>query len=56
MARLGFVAAALAVVLVWLFFLRTILVLVVPGLVLIALWVWWEVRELRRAMRTPPKR
>ncbi len=54
MVRLGFTAAAVVVILGWLLFLRTIMFLVVPALILAAIWGWWEIRELRRAMRTPP--
>ncbi len=54
MVRLGFTAAAVVVILVWLLFLRTIMLLVVPALILAAIWGWWEIRALRRAMRTPP--
>ena len=54
MVRLAFTAAAVVVILVWLLFLRTIVFLVVPALILAAIWGWWEIRELRRAMRTPP--
>ena len=53
MVRLGFAAAAVVVFLVWLVFLRTVMALIVPGLIVAAVWGWWEIRELRRAMRTP---
>ena len=55
MVRLGFTTAAVVVVLVWLLFLRTIMFLVVPAFILAAIWGWWEIRELHRVMRTPPK-
>lgn len=51
--RLAVVAAGL--VLLWLIFARTMTLLIILVVIVGAVWGWWEIRELRKAMRTPPK-
>ena len=55
MFRLWIIAGAVLFLVLWNVFIKTVLVLV---LVLVgggAVWGWWEIRQLKKAMRTPPK-
>ena len=54
LARSGVVAVVAVLVVFWYLFIKTTLILV--GLLVIAAgaWGWWEIRELKKAMRAPP--
>ena len=54
MNRLWLAAALVAVFLIWWLFFQAVVVLVVLGAIVAGVWIWWEVRALRKAMRTPP--
>jgi hypothetical protein len=54
MNRLWLGAALVAVFLIWWLFFQAVVVLVVLGAIVAGIWIWWEVRALRKAMRKPP--
>lgn len=54
MFRLLMLIAAVLFVVVWFLFIKAMLVLIVVGIVMAGVWIWWEIHELRKAMRTPP--
>lgn len=51
---IGFGVAALF--LLWLFLLRTWLILIALAVIVGGGWIWWEIYALKKAMRTPPDR
>ena len=53
MIRLWLAAGLILFVLIWFFLFRITLVLVIVLLLVGGAWGWWEVRQLRRAMRAP---
>ena len=53
MIRLWLAAGLILFVLIWFFLFRVTLVLVIVLLLVGGAWGWWEVRQLRRAMRAP---
>ena len=55
MFRLWIAAAAVLFFLIWILFFQAIVVLVIFAVVVGCIWIWWEVRELKKAMRTPPR-
>ncbi len=54
MFRLWIAAAAIVFYLIWSFFIQATMVLVLVLIVAAGIWGWWEFRQLRKAMRTPP--
>lgn len=54
MTRLWMAVAAAALFVLWLVFVRITSVLVILAVIGGGLWAWWEIRELRKAMRNPP--
>ena len=56
MIRLWFAVGLILFVLTWLYLFRITLALVIVLLLVGGAWGWWEVRQLRRAMRVPRRR
>lgn len=54
MHRLWLGAGAVAALLIWWLFFQAIFVLVVFAVIIAGVWIWWEIRALGKAMRTPP--
>ncbi len=54
MFRLWIALGAVLLLLIWNLFIKTVMVLVLVLVIGGGIWVWWEVRRLRKAMRTPP--
>ncbi len=56
MYRLWIVAGVVLFALIWNFFIKGIIVLVLVLVIGGAIWAWWEFRKLRKAMRKTPER
>ena len=56
MTRVWMGAGVVLLLIFWWIFARTITLLVILLLVAAGVWGWWEVRSLKKAMRTPPER
>ena len=56
MYRLWIVAGVVLFALIWHFFIKGIIVLVLVLVIGGAIWAWWEFRKLRKAMRKTPDR
>lgn len=56
MFRLWLIVGAVLFALIWNFFIKTMMVLVIVLVIGGGIWAWWEFRQLRKAMRKPPDR
>ena len=50
MSRLWIIAAAVLFVLVWFFFIKVMAVLAIVLAVGGGAWIWWEIRQFRKAV------
>lgn len=54
MTRIWMAFGVVVLLILWWVFARTIALLVILLIVAAGVWGWWEVRALKKVMRTPP--